>query len=88
MSILYRQNPDMVATEMDGDFVMMNIATGEYYNIRGSGARIWELSSAPIAELDLVKAICDEFDVEEAVCTTDVRRFVAEMLEAGLILKD
>ena len=88
MSILYRQNPDMVATEMDGDFVMMNIGTGEYYSIRGSGARIWELASTPIAEAELVKAICDEFNVEEAVCTADVRSFLAELLEAGLILND
>lgn len=88
MSILYRQNPDMVATEMDGDFVMMNIATGEYYSIRGSGARIWELASTPVSEAELVKTICDEFNVEEAVCITDVRRFLAELLESGLILND
>lgn len=88
MSALYRRNPDMVATEMDGDFVMMNIGTGEYYNIRGSGARIWELAGAPISELDIVKTLCDEFEVDEAVCTTDVRAFLAEMLETGLILKD
>jgi len=88
MSILYRQNPDMVATEMDGDIVMMNTGTGEYYSIRGSGARIWELASAPITELDLVNRICDEFDVAEAVCAADVRVFLAELLEARLILKD
>lgn len=88
MSILYRQNPDMVATEMDGDFVMMNIGTGEYYSIRGAGARIWELASTPIAEAELVKTLCDEFAVEETVCTADVRRFVAELLEAGLILNE
>jgi hypothetical protein len=88
MSILYRQNPDMVATEMDGDFVMMNTGTGEYYSIRGSGARMWELASVPISESELVKAICDECNVEEAVCTIDVRKFLTELLEAGLILND
>ena len=88
MSILYRQNPDMVATAMDGDVVMMNIGTGEYFSIRGSGARIWELARSPISELDLVKAICDEFNVEEAVCKTDVRKFLTELLDAGLILND
>ena len=86
MTILYRQNPDMVATEMDGDFVMMNIGSGEYFSIRGVGARIWELASTPLAELDLVKTLCDEFDVDETACTSDVRRFLAELLEAGLIL--
>ena len=88
MTILYRQNPDMVATEMDGDVVMMNIGTGEYYSIRGSGARMWELASTPIAEVELVKTICDEYDVDEAACKTDVRRFLAELLEAGLILNN
>lgn len=88
MSKLYRQNPDMVTTEMDGDVVMMHIGTGEYYSIQGTGARIWELASAPIAEVDLVKTICEEYDVGEAACTTDVRGFLTELIEAGLILND
>ena len=86
MNVLYRRNPDILATEMDGDFVMMNVDTGEYHSIRGSGVRIWELAEAPVTERQIVEALCAEFDVPEDVCHSDVRKFLDELLGAGLIL--
>jgi hypothetical protein len=71
---------------MDGDFVMLNVNTGEYHSISGSGVRIWELSEKPVTEGQIVQAICAEFDVAEEVCQADVRGFLDELLEAGLIL--
>lgn len=88
MNTLYRQNPDILATEMDGEFVMMNADTDEYHSIRGSGARIWELTKNPITEKQIVETICAECDVTEDVCAVDVRRFLTELLGAGLILSN
>jgi hypothetical protein len=87
MNILYRRNQDILVTEMDGDFVMMNVETGEYHSIRGSGVRIWELAETPVTEAQIVQAICAECDVAEDVCTVDVRQFLGDLLGAGLLLK-
>ena len=40
MSALYRRNPDMVATEMDGDFVIVTVGTDKYYHTLRSGPPI------------------------------------------------
>lgn len=86
MNIQYRRNQDILVTEMDGDFVMMNVDTGEYHSIRGSGVRIWELAESPVTERQIVETICAECDISEDVCTADIRRFLAELLGAGLLL--
>jgi len=54
MSVLYCRNQDILVTEMDGDFVMMNVETGDYHSIRGSGVRIWELAETPVTEGQIV----------------------------------
>jgi hypothetical protein len=87
MNASYYRNPDILSTEMDGEFVMMNVGSNEYHSIRGSGVRIWELAENPITESQIVEAICAEFDVAEDVCKADVRGFLEEMLGAGLILR-
>ena len=86
MSGLYHRNPNILATDMDGEYVMMNVDSNEYHSIKGSGVRIWELAESPITEKQIVEAICAEFDVTEDVCKADVRGFLDEMLGAGLIL--
>jgi len=87
MSVLYCRNQDILVTEMDGDFVMMNVETGDYHSIRGSGVRIWELAETPVTEGQIVATICAECDVPEDVCTADVRQFLDDLLGAGLLLK-
>ena len=86
MSGSYYRNPEILTSEMDGDFVMMNSGTGEYHSIRGSGAVVWELVGTPVTEAQLVTAICAQYDVDEDVCRADVRRFLDELLAAGLVL--
>ena len=86
MNNSYCRNPNIVAAEMDGDFVMMNVESGEYYSIRGSGARIWDLAERPVTESEIVETLCDECEVDESTCRADVRKFLDESLEAGLIM--
>ena len=86
MEEYYRRNPEIIATEMDDDLVMMDVESGHYFNIRGSGARIWELTKAPVTETAIVRTLCAECDVDEATCRADVQKFLTELREAGLIL--
>lgn len=79
------RNPDLIATDMDGDTVMMSIARGEYYGIGGVGSRVWELLEQPISLSTIVGMICKEFDVDEPTCQADMVRFLGELQEHGLV---
>lgn len=80
------RNPDLIATDMDGDTVMMSIERGEYFGIGGVGSRLWELLAQPVSIAQLSETICAEFEVDAATCQADVDKFAHELLQHGLVL--
>ena len=80
------RNPDLIATDMDGDTVMMSIERGEYYGVSGVGTRIWELLEKPITLSQVITTICADFEVDEATCQADAERFIRELMDNGMVL--
>lgn len=83
-SQLIRSN-DLIATEMDGDIVMLNISTGLYYGVSGVGTRIWELLERPTNINELVQIISREYEVDEETCQKDLQVFLQDLLNQGAI---
>lgn len=81
----YVRRSNLVASDMDGETVMMSVERGEYFGLNGLGTRIWNLLERPASEDQIVAAVCREFDVDVAACTRDVRAFLDELLEMDLI---
>ncbi len=42
------QIEEIVASDIDGETVMMSIENGEYYGLDDIGSRIWELIEKPV----------------------------------------
>lgn len=82
---LFVRNPDLIATNMDGDTVVMSIEHGKYYGISGVGSRVWALLEFPVSMMDIVQTICNEFEVEETTCLADMERFIEDMKGHGLV---
>lgn len=80
------RNPDLIATDMDGDTVMMSMERGEYFGIGGVGSFVWSLLENPVSLNDIVEAICAEFDVDETTCRGDMEHFIAELRQHGLTI--
>ncbi len=79
------RNPDLIATDMDGDTVMMSIERGEYFGIGGVGSRVWELLAQPVSIVQLTDTICAEYEVDAATCQADMDKFAHELLQNGLV---
>ena len=76
---------DLIATDMDGDTLMMSIERGEYFGIGGVGSRVWELLAQPVSIAQLTEAICAKYDVDAATCQADMDKFAHELLQNGLV---
>jgi hypothetical protein len=83
--VSYVRSPDLVAADMDGDTVMMSIERGEYFGIGGVGSRVWQLLEHPLSIKEIVRAVCAEFDVDEATCQADMIAFIGELQAHRLI---
>ena len=80
------RNDDMLAVEVDQTVVMMSVEQGMYFGLDGVGPRIWSLLETPRAVGDLCRELEQEFEVEPDVCRDEVHAFLAELMEAGLVV--
>jgi hypothetical protein len=79
---------EVVAADMDGETVMLSIASGKYYGIDAVGSRIWELLSEPKTMSELVQSLREEYDVEPEQCRADVVDFLHYLCGEGLVKLD
>lgn len=70
----------------DGEAVLLDIESGEYFALNPVGSRIWELSDGTKSTAEIVSVICDEFDVAEEVATADVRDVLDELEKEKLVV--
>ena len=83
--VVIAQGDDQVSTVVDGETVLMNVGSGQYYQLDDIGSRIWALIESPIA----VGAVCDRlieaYDVERGACEADVLVLLDRLLANNLI---
>ena len=75
----------LVATLSDGA-VLLNLQTKRYFSLNETGTRIWEMVQQTAEEEAIITALLNEYDVEEPVARSEVRRILEELIEAQLIV--
>ncbi|MCT0231176.1 PqqD family protein [Synechococcus sp. CS-1324] len=81
----YLQSPSICAAELDGEICLFNPSTATYLNLNGSASAIWNLIASKTNEEKILAALLDAYDVDEAVCHSEVREFLNEALEKGMV---
>jgi hypothetical protein len=79
------QNEGHIASNMDGEKVMMSIKNSKYYNLGGIGGIIWDAAVRPIKVCDLVDHLLMEYDVSREQCELQVITFLEKLQKEGLI---
>ncbi|GIM27393.1 hypothetical protein CPJCM30710_00590 [Clostridium polyendosporum] len=76
---------DIDVTDLNGEKVMMNLESGQYFVLNDVGSRIWELIEAPITVNEVINKLLDEYDVDYKSCEEAVIAFLTRMNYAELI---
>jgi len=74
-----------VSTDLEGEAVILDTATGEYYGLNEVGAHIWTLLQEPLTFTELVDALLEEYDVDRSRCETEVEELLRQMMERSLL---
>ncbi|MBS7669492.1 PqqD family protein [Croceicoccus gelatinilyticus] len=74
-----------VETEVDGEVVLMNVESGLFYSLEGTGLAIWQAIDGTRDEADIVALLSPRFDESEAQIAEHVSQFVATLAGAGLV---
>lgn len=70
---------------IEGEAVILSMETKVLRGLNPLGSRVWELIDGKRSMDEIVGQIVREFDVEAGQADEDVRRFVQELLDKGLV---
>lgn len=82
------RNQSALWTELDGQFLLMNIENGAYYEVAGVGGAIWHLLAAPRSEMEIVDHVVERYRVDRQECARDVRAFLDKLLAARIVFDE
>ncbi|MCO7124220.1 lasso peptide biosynthesis PqqD family chaperone [Sporolactobacillus shoreicorticis] len=85
MDSIVSQNQGNIASDMDGEKVMLSIATGNYYNIGKVGGTIWDLMAQPIKVKQMIRILTGQYSVDQDQCFSDIVPFLGRLSRDGLI---
>jgi hypothetical protein len=83
---LFVRSPNPLTAEVDGEIVMLDPSSSDYFGLADVGARIWELCVQPQSVESLVAVLVDEYDVDADTCAAEVGAFVADLESSGLLV--
>lgn len=78
------RHPETIATEIDGEVVLMSLVTGRTFGLDKRGSRIWSLLEQPRSLEDAVAELLKVYNVPPETCLNDVTSFVSKLTEAQL----
>lgn len=76
---------EVLASEMDGEIVMMSVTQGKYFSIGQSGVAIWGLLDQERTVTELVQLLRERYEVDEETCRREVTRFVELLVQKELV---
>ena len=77
---------DVLAKEVGGEIVLLDLASGTYFGLAEVGARTWQLmAEKPSTIGDLCARLQAEYDVDHATLEADVVALCQDLAGKGLV---
>ncbi len=89
---IYAPSEDVVAREIEGEFIIIPIATGvgdmedELYSLNESGKAIWDKLDGKRSLAHIKAELIDEYEVAEEEIEIDIKSFVKELAVRNIIV--
>ena len=85
-SVVLRPSPDVIFRELEGEAVLLDLASGRYFGLNAAGTRIWMLLESGSTVRDAAAALAAEFEADAEQIGRDVEDLVAELTARGLLV--
>jgi Coenzyme PQQ synthesis protein D (PqqD) len=82
---LIARRDEVIAVDLQGQTVILNVDSGLFYQLNPVGTRIWALLEAPSTVPHLCERLQDKFDVNAETCRRDVMDFIQRLGANGLL---
>ena len=77
---------DQISTQVDDEAALLNLKTGVYFGLDPMGAYIWQMLREPMSVQKLTARLQEDYsNIDAEIVANDLRVFLEQMLEAGLV---
>jgi hypothetical protein len=76
---------NQASCDLAGETAIVNLTNGVYYGLDPVGARVWTLLGEPVTFADLCGSLVRIFNVDAPELEDDMRAFLGELAEQGLV---
>ena len=80
-----RIRKDVVFRDLEGELVLLNLATGVYFGLDPVGTRIWALIDEGRTVDDIVHVMTAEYEIDADACRADLACFLATLRDNALV---
>lgn len=78
---------DVVARELSGELMLLDLASGKYFGLNAVGARFWQLLEEGNCPSDARDRLLEEFDVTPERLDGDLAELIGQLRENGLVTR-
>lgn len=82
---IVRANAGAVYHDLAEGGVLLDVESGEYFSVNGTAREVWKLIDGDKPVADLVAGLAELTGEQADRISADVHRFVAAMIERGLL---
>lgn len=76
---------DVIFRELDGEAIILNLATGYYFGLDGVGTRLWALLSEPGGLRHAVDVMAGEYEIDRLALERDALDLMNALVDKGLL---
>lgn len=84
----YKVIDHIVFREMEGESIAINLDKGTYYTMNIVGTRMWQLLQEKYSLPEIAQMIESEYDVPLTQVEADLKSFIEDLQENGLVEQD
>ncbi len=83
---MFRPSPDVIVNEFDGETVLLNLKTEEYYSLEKAAAKMYDLLVRYGDPQRVLPILQQEYDAEAEVLQRDLESLISDLVREGILL--
>jgi len=84
----FRLSPEIVHETVDGEVIAIDLVSGSYYSLAGSGPVVWEVLGGGAGEAEIRAVLASRFEADGETISAAVSALLSELQESALIVAD
>jgi len=84
---IFQRNPEIVASEIDNETVMMDTNFENYFGLKAIGTQVWQMLEQPISIEKIAMELVKTYDVSIDQCVEDLQPLFEDFIENEMIVK-